>query len=299
MFMHAVETPGMNISFFSALSMKKIYILLFLVAGITTVFSQAKGSKGKLFIIGGGSRSDAMVDRIIKEAGLQQGGYGIILPMSSEDPDSAVYYANQQFIKQGIRTVYGIIFRKGETFSAQKLDSVRNAKLIYISGGDQVRFMGVVQGTDIEKAIHDAYNKGSLIGGTSAGAAVMSKIMITGNELKHPDYASTFRNIEPFNIETKPGLGFIDNAIIDQHFVKRSRYNRLISAIIEYPEAKGIGIDEATAILVSGNTAEVVGDSQVIVFENPKRSKVEKGGKLSAKGIVMNIYLAGETFSLK
>ncbi|AYB33389.1 cyanophycinase [Chryseolinea soli] len=280
--------------------MRKIFVCLCIGLGVVTAaFPQAKPPKGKLFIIGGGSRSDAMVDRIIKEAGLQQGGYGIILPMSSEDPDSAVYYANQQFIKQGIRTVYGVIFRKGETYSAQKLDSVRNAKLIYISGGDQVRFMGVVQGTDIEKAIHDAYNKGSLVGGTSAGAAVMSKIMITGNELKHPDYASTFRNIEPANIETKPGLGFIENAIIDQHFVKRSRYNRLISAIIEFPEAKGIGIDEATAILVSGNTAEVVGDSQVIVFENPKRSKIEKGGKLSAKGIVMNIYLAGETFSLK
>ena len=280
--------------------MKKTICSLFLsVICAIAALAQAKPVKGKLFIIGGGSRSDAMVDRIIKEAGLQQGGYGIILPMSSEDPDSAVYYANQQFIKQGIRTVYGVIFRKGETYSAQKLDSVRNAKLIYISGGDQVRFMGVVQGTDIEKAIHDAYNNGSLIGGTSAGAAVMSKIMITGNELKHPDYASTFRNIEPANIETKEGLGFIENAIIDQHFVKRSRYNRLISAIIEFPEAKGIGIDEATAILVSGNTAEVVGDSQVIVFENPKRSKVEKGGKLSAKGIVMNIYLAGETFTVR
>jgi cyanophycinase len=105
--------------------------------------------------------------------------------------------------------------------------------------------------------------------------------------------------MEADNLETKPGLGFIQNAIIDQHFVKRSRYNRLISAVIEYPDVKGIGIDEATAILVSGNTAEVLGDSQVIVFENPKRSKIVKDGKLSAKGIVMNIYLAGETFSLK
>jgi cyanophycinase len=156
--------------------------------------------------------------------------------------------------------------------------------------------MGVVQGTDIEKAIHDAYDKGAVVGGTSAGAAVMSKLMITGNELKHPEYSSTFRNIEENNIEIKQGLGFVEGAIIDQHFVKRSRYNRLISAIIEYPNVKGIGIDEATAILVSGNTAEVVGDSQVIVFENPRRSKVVKDGKLSAKGIVMNVYLAGEKF---
>ncbi|MGC3944617.1 MAG: cyanophycinase [Chryseolinea sp.] len=279
--------------------MKRILILLLTLSCSTLAFSQSKSPKGKLFIIGGGSRPDAMVDRIIKEAGILQGGYGVILPMSSEDPDSSVWYANQQFIKKGINTVYGVNFRKGQTYSAAKLDSVRNAKLIYITGGDQVRFMGVVQGTEIGKAIHDAFDKGALVGGTSAGAAVMSKIMITGNELKHTEYQSTFRNIEADNIETKEGLGFIQNAIIDQHFVKRSRYNRLISAIIEYPNVKGIGIDEATAILVTGNTAEVVGASQVIVFENPKRSKTVRDGKLSAKGIVMNVYLDGETFSLK
>jgi cyanophycinase len=266
---------------------------------VSLAFAQSKTTKGKLFIIGGGSRPDVMVERIIKEAGLKDGGYGIILPMSSEDPDSSVWYANQQFITRGIKSVYGVNFRKGQTYSNAKLDSVRNARLIYITGGDQVRFMDAVQNTDIEKAIHEAHVRGALVGGTSAGAAVMSKIMITGNELKHPDYASTFRNIEASNIETKRGLGFIQNAIIDQHFVRRSRYNRLISAVIEYPDVKGIGIDEATAILVSGNTAEVLGDSQVIVFENPKQSKEVRDGKLSAKGIVMNIYLAGETFNLK
>lgn len=255
--------------------------------------------KGKLFIMGGGSRPDAMVERIIEESGLRRGGYGIILPMSSEDPDSSVWYASQQFVKKGIQNVFGINFRKGASYNAARLDSVKNASLIYITGGDQMRFMSAIEGTDVAKAIHEAYGKGCLVSGTSAGAAVMSKIMITGNELKHPEYASTFRNIEANNIETKQGLGFIDNAIIDQHFVKRSRYNRLISAVIEYPGVKGIGIDEATAIVVSGNSVEVVGDSQVIVFENPKRSKLVNGDKLAAKGIVMNIYLAGETFRLK
>jgi cyanophycinase len=280
--------------------MRKITTTLyFCFVGVALAIAQSKTSKGKLCIIGGGSRPDVMVDRIINEARLNDGGYGIILPMSSEDPDSSVWYANQQFVTRGINSVYGVNFRKGQTYSAPKLDSIRNARLIYITGGDQVRFMGVVQGTEIEKAIHDAYSKGALIAGTSAGAAVMSKIMITGNELKHPDYTSTFRTMEADNLETKPGLGFIQNAVIDQHFVRRSRYNRLISAVIEYPDVKGIGIDEATAILVSGNTAEVLGDSQVIVFENPKRSKVVKDGKLSAKGINMNIYLSGETFSLK
>ena len=254
--------------------------------------------KGKLFIIGGGSRPASMVDRIVKESGIDKSGYGIVLPMSSSIPDSSAYYATNQFYKQGVKNVYGLQFVKDEKLTASKLDSIRNAKLIYISGGDQNRFMDIVGGTDIEKAIHEAYKNGSLIAGTSAGAAVMSKMMITGSELKHPEYASTFRNIESENIEIKTGLGMISNVIIDQHFVKRSRYNRLLSAVIEHPDFAGIGIDESTAILVTGNTMEVVGDSQVIVFKNPEQSKNTFNDKLGAQGIILNIYLPGETFTI-
>src|SRR5690349_10298961 len=107
----------------------------------------------------------------------------------------------------------------------------------------------------------------------------LSKVMITGNELKHPEYPSTIENIEEGNIETKPGLGLLETVMIDQHFLKRSRHNRLISAVIEYPDQKCVGIDESTAILVKGNEAEVVGDNQVIIFENPKKSKTVANGK--------------------
>ena len=281
------------------MNMKRIVAAVFVLLSVQVLFAQKGQPKGKLFIIGGGSRSDAMVDRIIAESGIKLGGYIIILPMSSEDPDSSVYYASQQFLKKGITNVFGLNFVKDEKSSAAKIDSIRNAKLIYITGGDQGRFMNIVAGTEIEKAIHDAYERGSLVGGTSAGAAVMSKVMITGNELKHPEYSSTFQNIEELNIETKPGLGMLETVIIDQHFVKRSRHNRLISAVIEFPEQKCIGIDESTAILVKGNEAEVVGDSQVIIFENPKKSKIVLNGKLGAKGIVMTVLLPGEKFKLK
>lgn len=272
-------------------------VLIVFTLWLAVSHAQPKGS-GKLFIIGGGSRSDDMVERIIAEAGLRNGGYGVILPMSSSEPDSAVWYAKQQFVKKGLTNIRGLHFEKGAQPAPAKLDSLRKARLIYISGGDQNRFMEVVAGTEIEKAIHQAFKNGSLIGGTSAGAALMSEQMITGNELKHPDYSSTFRNIEAENIEIKKGLGLISNAIIDQHFVKRSRHNRLITAVIEYPGVKGIGIDESTAILVSGNEAEVVGESQVLVWENPKRSKEVRNGLLAAKGLVLSVYLAGEKFRL-
>jgi cyanophycinase len=92
----------------------------------------------------------------------------------------------------------------------------------------------------------------------------------------------------------------VENAIIDQHFVKRSRHNRLISAVAEHPEILGIGIDESTAILVDKDTAEVVGVSQVLVFKNTNpKIDTSENGLLGTKGIVLDIYLPGEKFPLK
>lgn len=272
---------------------------LFLLLSIIST-SLASAQKGKLFIIGGGERTLPMVERMVKESGLDKGGYAVVLPMSSEEPDTAVFYTKIQFTTLGIKNLHGVFCTKEQANDPVKADSIRHAKLIYISGGDQSRFMNVVAGSAIEKAIHEAYQNGSMVAGTSAGAAVMSKIMITGNALRDTSYASTFKSIEAENIETRPGLGMLTKAIVDQHFVKRSRHNRLISAIIEYPDLQGIGIDESTAILVKGKDAEVVGVSQVLVYSNPACSKkVSASHKLGAKGLTLNIYLPGEHFMVK
>ncbi len=260
-----------------------------------TALSQPKGT---LVIIGGGSRPTAMIERIISVSGLNAGGYGVILPMSSAEPDSSVYYAKQPFIKAGVDRLFGVHFKKGATFPKSRIDSIRGARLIYITGGDQNRFMAVAAGTEIETAIRDAYLSGVVVAGTSAGAAVMSEVMITGNSLRYPDYTATFETIESNNLETTRGLGLIKTAVIDQHFLIRSRYNRLITAVIEFPGLKGIGIDESTALLVHGDEGEVVGNSQIIVFENLRGSKSEKNGKLAARGVTMSIYLPGEKIYL-
>ena len=248
---------------------KYLFFLVFLAFNFT--FSQ--NSKGKLFIIGGGSRPDFLVDRMIKEAGLKSGETVAIFPHASEEQDSSFYYAKQQFEKRNLKAL-DCAFKKDEKLSPSKLDSLKTAKLIYIGGGDQVRFMGIINSNpEVKNLLKSAYQNGKMIAGTSAGAAVMSEVMITGNQLKYKDYENTFDNIEIKNVETKQGLGFIKTAVIDQHFVVRSRYNRLLSLIIENPTYKGIGIDEGTAILVKNGSAEVVGRAQVIVFKNPKQSK--------------------------
>ena len=271
---------------------KYLFFLVFLAFNFT--FSQ--NSKGKLFIIGGGSRPDFLVDRMIKEAGLKSGETVAIFPHASEEQDSSFYYAKQQFEKRNLKAL-DCAFKKDEKLSPSKIDSLKRAKLIYIGGGDQVRFMEIINSNpEVKNLLKSAYQNGKMIAGTSAGAAVMSEVMITGNQLKYKDYENTFDNIEIKNVETKQGLGFIKTAVIDQHFVVRSRYNRLLSLIIENPTYKGIGIDEGTAILVKNGSAEVVGRAQVIVFKNPKQSKKLNGDKLGAKGITLDIYLNGEKF---
>lgn len=254
--------------------------------------------KGSLFIIGGGSRPDHLVNRMIDEANLRNEGYAVILPMSSSVADSAIIWASEQFYRNRIENVTGFNFLPGGDRPLHWIDSIKNASLIYISGGDQNRFMAIAGENEIEEAIHHAYKNGAVIAGTSAGAAVMSELMITGDELRYPDYTSTFRTIESDNIKIGRGLGLVNTAIIDQHFVYRSRHNRLFTAVIEYPDQMGIGIDESTALLIKGNEAEVVGESQVMVFKNPDNSYKEKNIKLGALNLQVDIYLPGEKFPM-
>lgn len=279
--------------------MFKKFILVTFIFAIVSVPTFSQNSQGRLFIIGGGARPASLLNAMIDEAGLKNGGYAVVLPMSSSQTAAAIESGIKQLAELGISDVFGFDFNKGVAPSQTKIDSLANAKLIYISGGSQSRFMAVVEGTAIEKAIWSCFNNGGTIAGTSAGAAAMSEKMINGVQALYPDADSGFRVIEKGNTALAKGLGLIKTAIIDQHFVKRSRHNRLMTLAMEYPQLKCIGIDESTAIVVKGNQARVVGLSQVLVYDGSKGESNVQGNKIGMKGIQLNIYLDGDTFSLK
>ena len=271
-----------------------------LVMILAVFLASCSGSKnsGKLFIIGGGTATPEMISKMITESHIDKGGYGVILPMSSEEPDLAIREWTKLFSDGGCNNVVGLNIAQGENPSAGRIDSIRNARLVFMSGGDQSRFMNIIRGTEIKKAIHEVFDKGGVIGGYSAGAALMSETMITGNELKHPDNAVSFDNMEAGNVETAEGVGMLKTVIIDQHFIKRKRLNRLISASIEHPSLLCVGIDESTAILVDRNRATVYGLSQVLVLRNPSSETKTKDGLLTARKISLDIYLPGEDFRI-
>lgn len=257
-------------------------------------------AKGQLFIIGGGKKSKLLLQELIHVSGLKETNYMVILPMASEAPDSAVYYAKKEFVAIGVNPKQIKSFNlKKEQQGRPQLDSLKKATLIYITGGDQNLFMDKVLHTAAYTVIHEAYKNGAKIAGTSAGAAVMSSKMITGIERKHPKYTGDFKTIEAENFEIKEGLGLLPSVIIDQHFIYRMRMNRLLTVALENPEHKAIGIDESTALIVQGNSVRVTGASQVILLENLNKESIKtKNGLIGGKNINVTILLPGDKFNL-
>jgi len=255
-------------------------------------------TNGTLYIIGGGKRTTDMIKEIAQLATLSDTAYGMVLTMASEEPDTAAFYAKKQFSDLGYKNIFSVVYDSINQINPSTIDSIKKASLIYISGGDQNKFMQKVLNTDVYQAIHIAYKTGATIAGTSAGAAVMSKRMITGNQLIDSTYTGEYRNIVSNNIEIGQGLGFLDSCIIDQHFIRRMRMNRLISVSIENPKFQCIGIDESTAIIVKNDSARVSGISQVIVLESINNKKVEQN-LLGNQNMLLQVFLPGEKFKIK
>ncbi|SKB62912.1 cyanophycinase [Daejeonella lutea] len=267
---------------------------------ITGAYSQSKTPKGSLFIIGGGTRSEALIADLIKTANLGPKDHIIVLPMSSAEPDTSFKYIAVQLSKASGNPIGNLNFDKSTVNNSKWLDSLRTAKLIFITGGDQNRFMKSVLNTPVYQVIHEAYQNGSTIAGTSAGAAVMSRYMITGQQaLGDTVYKETFDKLWDKNIVFEEGLGLLNSVIIDQHFIKRSRYNRLFSALNAYPSFDCIGIDEGTAIVVHNNIATVSGVSQVLKFSNPKKLNTTSKGLIEMEDLRLGIYSNGDKFRLK
>lgn len=260
----------------------------------------ASGEKGSLFIIGGGDRPDDMIRKIVELAGGEKAVLRVIPNASGAPVETAEYQVNQ-FSEFGAPDVdYHFLTREqADTDSAVALlDGVTG---IFFSGGDQRRLPRDLLGTRFLEAIRNIHRNGGLISGTSAGAAVMSELMITGDELRNTE-EEKFIDIQQGNIDYRKGFGFLSTAIIDQHFIKRKRHNRLISLVLENPDLPGIGIDESTAIHVKpDSTFEVYGRHTVLVYDASAATEISTNerGDLSANGIQMHLLQSGQEFNLK
>ena len=276
-----------------------LYAVLFLAAVVNA--SAASPPKGHLVIIGGGSHTEQIMQTFVRLAGGRNASV-VVFPMASGDAEGTGREQRDELLGDSVAHCISLNLTREQANSDSIVRLLDRTTGVFFSGGDQSLLTAALKGTRVEQRLHEIYRQGGVIGGTSAGAAVMSEIMITGDELLNKDTINAFISIRKNNIKTTPGFGFVTTAIVDQHFVKRKRHNRLISVVLEHPSLLGIGIDESTAIIVNpNNTFTVAGESLVFVYDASRANAVglNNKGTLSGSPLALHILQAGEIFNFK
>jgi cyanophycinase len=257
--------------------------------------------RGSLVIVGGGERSDAMMRRFVELAGGPRARIAVV-PNASSEPEETGRALVAELDSLGARAFVYHLDRAAAAAegSARPLDSAGG---IWFSGGDQARVTEALAGTPVLRAMQRRYHEGAVVGGTSAGAAIMSDSMITGNQTPPGDttgyYGDEYPAIARRRVEITPGLGFLPQAIVDQHFIRRERHNRLLSAVLERPSLLGVGIDESTALEVRPDGRwKVLGESAVVVYDaRHARVTDRRRPLLGATGLRVHVLPAGAVFN--
>jgi len=229
----------------------------------------AASVQGTLFICGGGKIPDKVMNEFVKIAGGRNASI-VVVTTASETADSGDvdrnidFWRRQQFARLSFLHTRDRQIADDPKFS----EPLATATGVWFIGGHQQRLTDAYLGTRAEKAIKAVLKRGGVVGGTSAGAAIMSQVMIAGGGYQTPEGGLT-------ELEIGHGFGFLPGMLVDQHFVKRKRRDRLLLALTKYPKLVGIGIDENTALIVHGRKISVMGESVVETFLPSAGDKTE------------------------
>lgn len=254
-------------------------------------------SPGPLVIIGG--HEDKEGDRVIlKEVARHlNGGKLVIATVASHEPEGYFESYQKAFGAIGVTDLCELYVEdRSESLTGPTLDILEGAAGVFFSGGDQLRISSQIGDTPLERRIRALHEAGGLIAGTSAGASVMSETMLVKG--------ASSESYRIGDLHMAPGLGLVPNVIIDQHFAERGRYGRLLGAVAHNPRILGIGIDEDTAIVVTGREFKVIGSGAAYVVDgegathsNIAEAKSERA--LSMFDVRMHVLSSGDRFDLE
>lgn len=242
---------------------RRDFLLTALAAAAWPVAAQSRGT-ARLVIVGGAE--DRLQDRVILRKFIEYSGGPKarirLVTAASGVPEAVAESYARAFGELGAQDFAVLPLSDRESaFVPSLAEDILQADGIFMSGGDQARLMAAIWETPVLGALHQAFHfRGACIGGTSAGAAVMSRHMISqGAALLRPRKDA---------IDTDIGLGLLPAAVVDQHFSERRRLARLLSALAQRPDLLGVGIDEDTALVVErGRAIEVIGKGVVTLVD--------------------------------
>jgi cyanophycinase len=275
--------------------------------------------KGKLIIIGGavdkGSFAESnftdqveknlnffekgILKRIIDESKNGLSSRIEIIPTASKIPNVVGTEYAKAFQYLGAENVEVLnIEKREEALSDDSYNRIKNADVIFFTGGDQLRLTSIIGGTPMHDLILQKYQEEEFIYvGTSAGAASASKSMIY--------QGSSHEALLKGEIKITSGLGLIDHVVVDTHFVQRGRIGRLFQAVVSNPKTLGIGLGEDTGLLITdGNSMEALGSGLVILVDGRNISDtnitdVNIGDPISIKNLVVHVLSKGDNYLLK
>ncbi|MBE9006448.1 cyanophycinase [Fortiea sp. LEGE XX443] len=256
-------------------------------------------NKRQLIIIGGAEDKEGDC-QILREFVRRAGGTKaniVIMTAATELPRDVGENYIRVFERLGAESVRIVDTETREdAASSTALEAISNATGIFFTGGDQARITSILKDTEIDAVIHQRFSQGVVVAGTSAGAAVMpDKMIVEGDSQTNPRMEI---------VEMGPGLGFLPGVVIDQHFSQRGRLGRLITALIQEPAVLGFGIDENTAIVVTDNQIEIVGEGSVTIVDESESTynnagEILKDEPLAICGAKLHILPHGYKFNLK
>lgn len=221
----------------------------------------------------------------------------VIAAVATDSPVEVGAQYRNIFEELGVRkvSVLNVNCREDAYFN-DNINMVDRASLIFFTGGDQLKITSMLGGTPLYNSFLKGYDIGCVFVGTSAGASVMSDIMV----VQGPDEESP----KKCTLKMAPGLGLIKGVIIDQHFAQRGRIGRLLVGVAENPQSLGIGIDEDTAIMVNKNGMfQVIGSGAVYILDGSTITRTNVSEQfqneiLSIFNVRMHVLKSGDRYDL-
>ena len=236
---------------------------LFLAFLIPLAIHAATGpAKGHLVIVGGGALGPEIVGRFIALAGGPDAAIVIIPTADDRDEFPPEYAANSFLAKAGAKHVTALHTRnKADSDTEAFAAVIRQASGVWFTGGRHWRLVDSYLNTKVHHELVALLDRGGVIGGTSAGATIQGSFMVRG---------ARSGNTVMIDKDYQEGLGFVRGVAIDQHLLTRKREKDMLPVVELHPELLGLGLDEGTAIVVTGDRFEVIGVSKVAIYQHAK-----------------------------
>jgi cyanophycinase len=258
-----------------------------------------KQNAGALIIIGGAEDKTGEMEilrRFVELAGGRNARI-LVIAVASEFPAEVASAYVEVFTGIGVESVRKLgVSHRGHANNPYAVEAIEKATGVFFTGGNQVRITSLLGGTKLDTVLHRRHEEGLVLAGTSAGAAMMSSVMIVGGLMEN------FFRVGI--VELSSGMEFISGVLIDQHFEQRGRLRRLLSAVAQHPHDIGLGVDENTAGVVRDGILEVIGENTVTVIDAGELSftnlpNLNENDILTLCGVKIHILARGYRFDLR